>query len=77
MVRLALRALQRGAPVWLEELLDTFEGALPALADALAPRGAASLTHGRASPPPPFRTKRTRRVPHTVLIGHTASLTPY
>jgi hypothetical protein len=32
-----------------------------------------------ASPPPPTppRTKWTRRVPHSVLIGHAASLTPY
>jgi hypothetical protein len=29
-----------------------------------------------AAPPPP-RTKWTRRVPHPVLIGHAASLTPY
>jgi hypothetical protein len=31
------------------------------------------------APPPPFspRTKWTRRVPHPVLIGHAASLTPY
>ena len=28
-------------------------------------------------PPPPPRTNRTRRVPHPVLIGHAASLTPY
>ena len=27
--------------------------------------------------PPPRRTKWTRRVPHPVLIGHAASLTPY
>ena len=27
-------------------------------------------------PPPPFRTKWSRRVPHPVLIGHAASLTP-
>ena len=27
--------------------------------------------------PPPLRTKRTRRVPYPVLIGHAASLTPY
>ena len=26
---------------------------------------------------PPSRTNRTRRVPHPVLIGHAASLTPY
>jgi len=29
------------------------------------------------SPPPPPRTNRTRRVPHPVLIGHAAFLTPY
>jgi hypothetical protein len=38
-------------------------------------------SRGSASPPcrtPPFpRTKWTRRVPHPVLIGHAASLTPY
>ena len=28
-------------------------------------------------PPPPPRTKWTRRVPHLVLIGHAASFTPY
>jgi hypothetical protein len=39
--------------------------------------------HGGAAPPaeapplPPPRTKWTRRVPHPVLIGHAASLTPY
>jgi len=27
--------------------------------------------------PPPLRTKWTRRVPHPVLIGHAASLSPY
>jgi hypothetical protein len=31
----------------------------------------------RPTPPPPPRTKWTRRVPHPVLIGHAASLTPY
>ena len=29
------------------------------------------------SPPPPSRTKWTRRVPHPVLIGHAASLILY
>ena len=29
------------------------------------------------TPTPPPRTNRTRRVPHPVLIGHAASLTPY
>jgi hypothetical protein len=28
-------------------------------------------------PSPPSRTKWTRRVPHPVLVGHAASLTPY
>ena len=36
-------------------------------------RGVASLP----PPPPPFRTKWTRRVPHQVLTGHAASLTPF
>jgi hypothetical protein len=30
-----------------------------------------------AAPPPVLRTKWTRRVPHPVLTGHAASLTPY
>ena len=35
-----------------------------------------SLLHFLMFPPPP-RTKWTRRIPHPVLIGHAASLTPY
>ena len=41
---------------------------------------AAVPSPGRAAPPPPPsppRSKWTRRVPHPVLIGHAASLTPY
>ena len=38
-----------------------------------APRG--PLGAPRLPPPPPSRTKWTRRVPHPVLIGHAASLT--
>jgi hypothetical protein len=34
-------------------------------------------TRYEVAPTPPARTKWTRRVPHTVLIGHAASLTPY
>jgi len=37
--------------------------------------GAGAARHCASSPPP--RTKWTRRVPHPVLIGHAASLTPY
>jgi hypothetical protein len=43
-------------------------------------RVVARAAQGRASlekVPPPPRTKWTRRVPHPVLIGHAASLTPY
>ena len=32
---------------------------------------------GGAPPPPPLRTKWTRRVLHPVLIGHAASFNPY
>jgi hypothetical protein len=37
------------------------------------------VAQARSTPPPthPPRTKWTRRVPHPVLIGHAASLTPY
>jgi hypothetical protein len=40
---------------------------------------AVTMTARRFVAPPPFppRTKWTRRVPHPVLIGHAASLTPY
>jgi hypothetical protein len=38
------------------------------------PRDRANVPHG---PAPPRRTEWTRRVPHPVLIGHAASLTPY
>ena len=34
-----------------------------------------SARPGGSRPPPPPRTKWTRRVPHPVLIGHAASLT--
>jgi len=37
----------------------------------------AQLLRAPAAPRPPSRTKWTRRVPHPVLIGHAASLTPY
>ena len=36
-----------------------------------------SMGCGVPPPPSPSRTKWTRRVPHPVLIGHAASLTPY
>ena len=37
----------------------------------------ATRTSGPTPPHPSSRTKWTRRVPHPVLIGHAASLTPY
>jgi hypothetical protein len=42
-------------------------------------RGAAARVSRslQGAPPPPLRTKWTCRVPHPVLIGHAASLTPY
>ena len=45
------------------------------LAAARARLEAEGVDHYEALPPPP-RTKWTRRVPHPVLIGHAASLTP-
>ena len=57
-----------------------------AAASELSARNAAGILHaagklaaGGLPPPPlpPLRTKWTRRVPHPVLIGHAASLTPY
>jgi hypothetical protein len=49
-----------------------------ALAESATLRVRAVDAEGReVCPPPPPRTKWTRRVPHPVLIGHVASLTPY
>jgi len=39
--------------------------------------GPPAAHRGRAGSPPPFRTNRTRRVLHSVLIGHAAFFTPY
>jgi len=60
---------------------------LGAIAPPRVPTSAASRTAGwmtvrphdgaRGAPSPPPRTNWTRRVPHTVLTGHAASLTPY
>jgi hypothetical protein len=59
-------------------------GALAADAPDLAPDDSALRAHvpgvEMALPPPPpspSRTKWTRHVPHPILIGHAASLTPY
>ena len=53
----------------------------PAHAQAAVRAGSALADAPLARPPPPPpsppRTKWTRRVPHPVLIGHAASLTPY
>ena len=60
---------------------DPRRGAGAALSrGAGAARGGAGAAAGREAGggrPPPPRTNRTRRVPHPVLIGHAASLTPY
>ena len=45
-----------------------------AVEEAAAEEGTAG---GNPPPPLPSRTTWTRRVPHPVLIGHAASLTPY
>jgi hypothetical protein len=42
-----------------------------------SPRGTYRQAPPTSPPPPSSRTNRTRRVPHPVLIGHAASLTPY
>jgi len=55
-------------------VLDNFERA----ADAITTETDREASIQAPSPPsPPPRTKWTRRVPHPVLIGHAASLTPY
>jgi hypothetical protein len=46
------------------------------LRPALELSRAADAADAEPTHPPP-RTKCTRRVPHPVLIGHAASLTPY
>jgi len=51
--------------------------ALPAAVDPSAPPLDGEGVRLGPPPPPPLRTNRTRRVPHPVLIGHAASLTPY
>ena len=43
----------------------------------LSPPAALAALRVLPPPPPRSRTKWTRRVPHPVLIGHAASLTPY
>ena len=70
-----------GARAVAEEGLRAAEGVG---AIARGARGADSMSvaareRAPACPPapPPSRTKWTRRVPHPVLIGHAASLTPY
>ena len=53
------------------EAREAFEEDLSAIVEA-----ACSKDKPGPPPPPPLRTNRTRRVPHPVLIGHAASLTP-
>jgi Ca2+-dependent lipid-binding protein len=70
-------------PVWDERFaLPADDIAAPLLVTLLdwemthADRAVGQLLVQVQDPPPP-RTKWTRRVPHPVLIGHAASLTPY
>jgi len=61
-----------------EEAFDTYR-LFRSSALALTVRVGTVAAHSVLHPPPPPlpRTKWTRRVPHPVLIGHAASLTPY
>jgi hypothetical protein len=52
-------------------------GSSPREGAGRTPRAAAGAGAPLTGRPPPPRTKWTRRVPHPVLIGHAASLTPY
>ena len=61
----------RGSLHSLAEVLRVLRGRLSALRTDFAGEV------GGSPPPPPSRTKWTRRVPHPVLIGHAAPLTPY
>jgi chromosome segregation ATPase len=72
----------RGRPGAMPSDADLRAHGMSGVADAIA------LFHGgfeqcaarlglQVLPPPPLRTYRTRRVPHPVLIGHAAFLTPY
>jgi hypothetical protein len=80
-----LKALELWAQVSKAEEQERKAAALEAEAGKAAKEQAARVVlkmqrdrvpAGAGKPPPP-RTKWTRRVPHPVLIGHAASLTPY
>ena len=66
------RRASRAAPERAERAFDVEEAR--AFAEGMAPFDRAMLRPVRD--PPPSRTKRTRRVPHPVQIGHAAPLTP-
>ena len=68
----ALGTMLRGCPQCVEAFGVQGAQTLARLLSLVAKGG----DEWRAGPPPP-RTKWTRRVPHPVLIGHAASLTPY
>ena len=74
----AAAAFRRGDTLEFGAVLDRPTRRLRATRVALKE---AALAEGEAPgpvpPPLPPRTKWTRRVPHPVLIGHAASLTPY
>ena len=66
------------AALQVADTLKHFDGAgTEEYEQQLAAEREALARQEQASPPPPLRTNRTRRVLHPVLIGHAASFTPY
>ena len=63
-------AMQRGAPA------EAPRAGRPGEQDPAVGSSCPPQTAGLTRPPPPLRTNRTRRVPHPVLIGHAARLSP-
>jgi hypothetical protein len=69
MVGLAVLVLRYG--------LDALDKTRTAFSDKKVRCTAHELVAFSDNKPPPPHTKWTHRVPHPVLIGHAASLTPY
>jgi hypothetical protein len=78
--RLAVNDALATAGAARARLEERLEAPLPTAGSGGAPARRelfAGLRLPTPPPPHPSRTKWTRRVPHPVLIGHAASLTPY